>query len=56
MNTLSASEAKMKLSALVDLVESTGEEVLIARNGRPVAVFYGNFIQKSGAISEEALR
>ena len=38
MNTLSISEAKMKLSALVDLVESTDEEVLITRNGRPVAV------------------
>ena len=38
MNTLSISEAKMKLSSLVDFVEATDEEVLITKNGRPVAV------------------
>lgn len=38
MKTLSVSEAKMKLSRLVDLVETTDEEVLITRNGRPAAV------------------
>lgn len=38
MKTLSLSEAKMKLSGLVDLVETTDEEVLITRNGRPAAV------------------
>ena len=38
MNTLSISEAKMKLSSLVDLIETTDEEVLITKNGRPVAV------------------
>lgn len=38
MKTLSVSEAKMKLSGLVDLVETTDEEVLITRNGRPAAV------------------
>jgi antitoxin YefM len=38
MNTLSVSEAKMKLSALVDSVKETDEEVVITKNGRPVAV------------------
>ena len=38
MNTLSVSEAKMKLSSLVESVNSTDEEVVITKNGRPVAV------------------
>ena len=38
MNTISVSEAKMKLSALVDSVKKTDEEVIITKNGRPVAV------------------
>ena len=38
MNTISVSEAKMKLSALVDSVNRTDEEVVITKNGRPVAV------------------
>ncbi len=38
MNTLSVSEAKMKLSALVESVKATDEEVVITKNGRPVAV------------------
>ena len=38
MNTISVSEAKMKLSALVDSVKETDEEVIITKNGRPVAV------------------
>ncbi len=38
MNTISVSEAKMKLSALVDSVKKTDEEVVITKNGRPVAV------------------
>jgi antitoxin YefM len=38
MKTLSLSEVKMKLSALVDSVHSTDEEITITRNGRPVAV------------------
>jgi prevent-host-death family protein len=38
MNTLSVSEAKMKLSALVDSVNTTDQEVTITKNGRPVAV------------------
>lgn len=38
MNTLSISEAKMKLSSLVDAVAATDDEVVITKNGRPVAV------------------
>jgi antitoxin YefM len=38
MKTLSLSEAKSKLSSLVDSVERTDEEIVITRNGRPVAV------------------
>ena len=38
MKTLSLSEAKMKLSELVDKVQHTDEEVVITRNGRPAAV------------------
>ena len=38
MNTLSVSEAKMKLSALVDAVNTTDQEVTITKNGKPVAV------------------
>lgn len=38
MKTLSVSEAKMKLSGLVDMVSTTDEEVLITKNGRPAAV------------------
>ena len=38
MKTLSLSEAKMKLSSLIDAVRSTDEEVLITKNGAPAAV------------------
>lgn len=38
MKTLSLSEAKMKLSELVDKVQRMDEEVIITRNGRPAAV------------------
>ena len=38
MKTLSLSEAKMKLSGLVEAVSATDEEVVITRNGRPAAV------------------
>jgi antitoxin YefM len=38
MKTLSLSEAKMKLSALVDDVNATDEEVIITKNGIPAAV------------------
>ena len=38
MKALSVSEAKMKLSGLIDAVNATDEEVLITKNGRPAAV------------------
>ncbi len=38
MKTLSVSEAKMKLSSLVDAVHNTDEEVVITKNGSPAAV------------------
>lgn len=38
MTTLSVSEAKMKLSALTDSVNTTHENVVITKNGKPVAV------------------
>jgi len=38
MKTLSLSEAKAKLSGLVDDVERRDGEVMITRNGRPAAV------------------
>lgn len=38
MKTLSVSEAKMKLSALIEGLRVTDEEVLITKNGEPVAV------------------
>ena len=38
MKTLSLSEAKMKLSALLDSIAVTDEEVVITKNGRPAAV------------------
>ncbi len=41
MKTLSLTEAKMKLSSLVDSVSSTDEEITITRNGRPAAVLIG---------------
>jgi antitoxin YefM len=38
MKTLPLSEAKMKLSAIVDQVAATDEEVIITKNGRPAAM------------------
>ena len=38
MKTLSLSEAKMKLSQLVESVSTTDEEIIITKNGAPAAV------------------
>ena len=38
METLSLSEAKINLSRLVDKVNTTDEEIVITKNGRPAAV------------------
>lgn len=38
MKTMSLSEAKMKLSGLVEAVSTTDEEIMITKNGRAAAV------------------
>jgi len=38
MNTISLSEAKIKLSALLESLNETEEEIIITKNGKPVAV------------------
>jgi antitoxin YefM len=38
MKTLSLSEAKMKLSGLVEAVRAADEEIVITKNGTPAAV------------------
>ena len=38
MKTLSLSEAKMKLSKLIETVSTTDEEIVITKNGRRAAV------------------
>ena len=38
MKTLSLSEAKMKLNKLLERVHDTDEEIVITKNGRPIAV------------------
>lgn len=38
MKILSLSEAKMKLSSLVEAVRSTDDEIIITKNGSPAAV------------------
>lgn len=38
MKTLSLSEAKMKLSGLIEEVSATDEEIVITKNGAPAAV------------------
>ena len=38
MKTLSLSEAKMKLSGLVEEVNAADEEIVITKNGSPAAV------------------
>ena len=38
MNTITASEFKAKCLSLMDKVNTTGEEIIITKNGRPVSV------------------
>jgi len=38
MKTLPLSEVKMKLSALVEAVRTTDEEIMITKNGYPAAI------------------
>ena len=47
MKTLSLSEVKMKLSALVDEGRDRDEEIVITRNGAPVAVLVSSNVFES---------
>jgi prevent-host-death family protein len=38
MKALSVSEAKMRLSGLIETINATDEEIVITKNGRPAAV------------------
>ncbi len=38
MKTLSLSEARMKMSGLIEMVNTTDEEIVITKNGRAAAV------------------
>lgn len=60
MKTLSLSEAKMKFSALVDAVNTSDEEVIVTKNGRPAAVIispdeYASIKETSRITSDEDL-
>jgi len=60
MKTLSISEAKMKLSGLIDLVNASDEQVMITRNGRPAAVLvspeeFENWKETNAIRSDSAL-
>ena len=58
--TLSLSEAKAKLNALVDDIEQRDEEVVITRNGRPAALLqspdeYDSWKETQAVRSDKAL-
>ena len=60
MKTLSLSEVKMKLSELVEKVNSTDEEIIITKNGRPAAVLvspdeYESWKETSDILSDSDL-
>jgi antitoxin YefM len=60
MKTLSLSEAKMKLSGLIDLINESDEEVVITKNGRPAAVLvspeeFENWKETIAILSDSAL-
>jgi antitoxin YefM len=60
MKTLSLSEAKMKLSGLIDLINASDEEVVITKNGRPAAVLvspeeFENWKETIAILSDSAL-
>lgn len=60
MKTLSISEAKMKLSGLVEVVRATDEEILITKNGSPAAILispdeYESLKETSAIRSDSAL-
>ena len=60
MKTLSLSEAKMKFSALVDMVNASDEEVIVTKNGRPAVVIispdeYESIKETAGIVSDADL-
>jgi antitoxin YefM len=60
MKTLSLSEAKMKLSALVEALQTDDEEVMITKNGKPAAVLvspdeFESWRETQRVLSNEAL-
>jgi prevent-host-death family protein len=60
MKTLSLSEAKMKLSALVEALQTDEEAVLITKNGKPAAVLvspdeFDSWRETQRVLSDEAL-
>jgi antitoxin YefM len=60
MKTLSLTEAKMKLSGLIDLINESDEEVVITKNGRPAAVLvspeeFENWKETIAILSDSAL-
>ncbi len=60
MKILSLSEAKMKFSALVDIVNTNNDEIVVTKNGRPAAVIissdeYESFKETSRIISDTDL-
>lgn len=60
MKTLSLSEAKMKLSGLIDLINANDEEVVITKNGRPAAVLvspeeFESWKETNAILSDSAL-
>jgi len=57
MKTLSVSEAKMKLSGLIDTINATDEGVMITKNGRPAAVLVSpeefESLKETGAVRSD---
>jgi len=58
MRTLSLSEAKMKLSGLVQAVRDTDEEIVITKNGSPAAVLVSpdefESLKETGSVRSDA--
>jgi antitoxin YefM len=60
MKTLPLSEVKIKLSRIIDELNTTDEEVIITRNGTPAAVLvtaeeFESWRETNAVLSDEAL-
>ncbi|MBI2335195.1 MAG: type II toxin-antitoxin system Phd/YefM family antitoxin [Deltaproteobacteria bacterium] len=60
MRVIPLSEAKMKLSALVSAIDTTGEEVMVTKNGKPSIVLinaeeYENWKETNEILSDKEL-